>query len=262
MTIRGAVVDVDGTLVRGDDPIPGSRAGLAALRDAGARPLFVSNNPTRAPAAYRDRLRDAGIDATAADVVTAGTTTVAYLREHHPDDRLFVVGESGLRTQLSGAGLDLVDDPDAAEVVVASIDREFTYERLRDALWALSDDDVAFVGTDPDAVIPASERPVPGSGAVIGAVAAAAGRDPDAVLGKPSPTARRIVRERLDVPPESCLVVGDRLDTDIALGARAGMTTALVLSGVTDAGDVADADVTPDYVLDSLEDVDRVLAEH
>ncbi|MFB6302312.1 MAG: HAD-IIA family hydrolase [Haloferacaceae archaeon] len=261
MTIRGAVLDVDGTLLRGDEPLPGVRTGLAALRDAGATPLFFSNNPTKAPPAYRERLRTAGIDPGDGEVITSGTTTVAYLREHHSDDRLFVVGESGLRTQLSAADLELVADPDAAEVVVASIDREFTYDHLRDALWALSDDDVAFVGTDPDVVIPASERPVPGSGAVINAVAAVAEREPDAVLGKPSPTARRIVRQRLDLPPEHCLVVGDRLDTDVALGERAGMTTALVLTGVTDESDLVDAEVSPDYVLDSLADVGDVLAD-
>lgn len=262
MSIRGAVVDVDGTLLRGDEPLPGARAGFDALRDAVVSRLLFSNNPTKAPPAYRDRLRAAGFDVDADEVVTSGTTTVAYLRNHHPDDRLFVVGEAGLRTQLSEAGLELVADPDAAEVVVASIDREFTYDRLREALWALSDGDVALVGTDPDMVVPAPERPVPGSGAVINAVAGVAGRDPDAVLGKPSPAARRLVRDRLDLPPESCLVVGDRLDTDVALGERAGMTTALVLTGVTDAADVAAADVTPDHVLDTLADVDEVLAAH
>ncbi|MFB6280619.1 MAG: HAD-IIA family hydrolase [Haloferacaceae archaeon] len=260
MTIRGAVVDVDGTLVTGDEPIPGAREGFAALADAGVARLLFSNNPTAAPPAYRDRLRAAGFDVAGDEVVTAGTTTVAYLREHHADDALFVVGEAGLRAQLADAGLAIVEDPDAAGVVVASIDREFDYDRLREALWALSDRDVALVGTDPDMVIPAGDRPVPGSGAVINAVAGVAGRDPDAVLGKPSPTARRIVRDRLDHPPEACLAVGDRLDTDVALGERAGMTTALVLTGVTDAADVAAADVTPDYVLDSLADVDEVLA--
>ncbi|MFB6080221.1 MAG: HAD-IIA family hydrolase [Haloferacaceae archaeon] len=261
MTIRGAVVDVDGTLLRGDDPIPGARAGLTALREAGASCLFVSNNPTKAPAAYRDRLRAAGFEATAEEVVTSGTTTVAYLREHHPDARLFVIGEAGLRTQLSEADFPLVAEPSTAEVVVASIDREFTYDRLREALWALSDEEVAFVGTDPDAVIPGGEGRMPGSGAIIAAVAGVAGRDPDAVLGKPSPTARRLVRDRLDCPPEACLVVGDRLDTDVALGERAGMTTVLVRTGVTDGADLAASTFSPDHVLDSLADLDAVLSD-
>ncbi|MFB6303808.1 MAG: HAD-IIA family hydrolase [Haloferacaceae archaeon] len=261
MSIRGAVLDVDGTVVRGDEPLPGAREGLAALDDAGVSRLFVSNNPTKPPAAYSDRLRTAGFDVEPREVVTSGTTTVAYLRDHHPDDRLFLVGERGLRSQLEAAGLSVTDDPAAADVVVASIDREFTYDRLREALRAVADRDVALVGTDPDAVIPAADTDLPGSGAIVRAVAAVAERDPDAVLGKPSPTARRIVRERLDLPPESCLVVGDRLDTDVALGERAGMRTALVLTGVTDESDLADADVTPDHVFDTLADVADLLPD-
>ncbi|MFB6157557.1 MAG: HAD-IIA family hydrolase [Haloferacaceae archaeon] len=261
MSIHGAVIDVDGTVVRGTDPLPGAREGLAALDDAGVARLFVSNNPTKAPPAYSDRLRTAGFDVAPEKVITSGTTTVAYLRERHPDGRVFLVGERGLRSQLTAAGLAVTDDPEAADVVVASIDREFTYDRLSEALRALDGDDVALVGTDPDAVIPAPDRDVPGSGAILGAVAAVAERDPDAVLGKPSPTARRLVAERLDPPPESCLVVGDRLDTDITLGERAGMETALVLTGVTDEGDLADAEHVPDHVFDTLAGVRDLLPD-
>jgi 4-nitrophenyl phosphatase len=108
-------------------------------------------------------------------------------------------------------------------------------------------------------VIPAAEGDLPGSGAIINAVAGVVGRDPDVMLGNPSKPARRIVRERLGLPPGDCLVVGDRLDTDIALGERAGMTTALVRTGVTDDRDLERSGVRPDYVLDSLADVGSVL---
>jgi 4-nitrophenyl phosphatase len=255
--VRGVVFDVDGTVLRGDDLLAGAREGLAAARDAGADRLFVSNNPTKAPDAYAARLRRAGVDAAADEVVTSGTTTAAYLRETHPGARVLVVGEDGLREQVAGAGATVVDDADA-DVVVASVDRGLTYDDLSAALWALQDG-AAFVGTDPDRTIPTDGRDLPGSGAVVGAVAAVADRDPDAVLGKPSATARRIVRERLDLPPADCLVVGDRLDTDVALGARAGMETALVTTGVHSRADAADADPAPDHVLDSLADLDDLL---
>jgi 4-nitrophenyl phosphatase len=117
---------------------------------------------------------------------------------------------------------------------------------------------VAFVGTDPDMVIPAAEGDIPGSGAVIHAIAGVAGRDPDIVLGKPSAPARELVLSTLGVDPRECLVVGDRLDTDIAFGVNAGMTTALVRTGVTDDADLATADIEPDYVLDSLADLGAV----
>ncbi|UIO99058.1 HAD-IIA family hydrolase [Halobaculum sp. CBA1158] len=257
--IRGVVLDVDGTVVRGDDPIPGAPAAVDRLRESGADVLFCSNNPTKGPPAYVDRLARAGIDATEPAVLTAADSTVAYLREHHPDDALYVVGEAGLVDQLTAADLRVVDDHDAADAGVVSVDRSFTYDDLAGALWALGDG-TPYVGTDPDRVIPAPDRDVPGSGALINAVRGVLDHDPDAVLGKPSATARDLVFDRLGHPPAECLVVGDRLDTDIALGETAGATTALVCTGVTDRGDVAASDHDPDYVLDSLADIDRVLA--
>jgi len=259
MSYRGVVLDVDGTVVRGDEPIPGAADGLDRLATAGLRRLFVSNNPTKRPPAYADRLQRAGFDAHPDEIVTAGTITTDYLADRHPDDALFVVGEQALVDQLVDAGLTVVTDEDRVDTVVVSIDRSFDYDRLCTALRVCDDEDVTLVGTDPDVVIPAAEGDVPGSGAIINAVAGVVGRDPDVVLGKPSEPARRIVHERLDLPPGDCVVVGDRLDTDIALGERAGMTTALVRTGVTDDRDLERSDVTPDYVLDSLADIGSVL---
>ena len=259
MTLRGVVLDVDGTVVRGDTPIPGAREGLDALDAAGLRRLFVSNNPTKPPVAYEERLARAGFQVDAEEVVTAGTVTCAYLVERHGDDDVFVIGESGLVELLTEADLSLVDAPEDADTVVVSIDRGFTYDDLCAALWGLADETVTFVGTDPDMVIPAAERNVPGSGAVIHAVSGVTGRDPDIVLGKPSDFARDMILDRLGVPAAECLVVGDRLDTDIALGARSGMTTALVRTGVTDDRTLAESEFEPDYVFDSLAEVERLL---
>jgi len=259
MSYRGVVLDVDGTVVRGDEPIPGAAEGLDRLSTAGLDRLFVSNNPTKRPPAYAERLRRAGFDAHPDEIVTAGTITTDYLADNHADDALFVVGEGALVEQLTDAGLTVATDETRADTVVVSIDRTFDYDRLCAALRACDDEAVTLVGTDPDMVIPAAEGDVPGSGAIINAVAGVVGRDPDVVLGKPSKPARRMIRDRLDLPPRDCLVVGDRLDTDIALGERAGMTTALVRTGVTDDRDLERSDVRPDYVLDSLGDVGTIL---
>jgi 4-nitrophenyl phosphatase len=259
MTYRGVVLDVDGTIVRGDEPIPGAAEGLDRLERADLRRLFVSNNPTRRPSAYADRLRRAGFDAHPDEIVTAGTVTTDYLVDHHADDALFVVGEDALVEQLTDARLTVVTDETDADAVVVSIDRTFDYDRLCAAFRACEGDDVTLIGTDPDMVIPAAEGDLPGSGAIINAVAGVVGRDPDVVLGKPSEPARRTVRERLGLPADDCLVVGDRLDTDIELGERAGMTTALVRTGVTTDRDLERSDVRPDHVLDSLADVGSIL---
>lgn len=265
MEYQGAILDVDGTVVRGEEPLPGAADGLSTLDSHSIQPLFVSNNPTRPSSAYAEKLRSAGFDVAAEQVLTAATSTIAYLKRHHADQTLYLVGERGLREQLSAAGFHVIlagkhgTAVRDADVAVVSIDREFDYDTLTTVVRTIRAGDLPIVGTDPDAVIPAADGDVPGSGAMIAAVAGTAERDPDAVLGKPHKLTRKLALERLDCPPEHCLVVGDRLDTDIALGADAGMTTVLVRSGVTDDHRLARATVTPDYVIDSLASISGVL---
>lgn len=259
MTYRGAILDVDGTVVRGDVALPGAPEALDALSEAGVRRLFLSNNPAKEPAAYERRFERAGLSVSREEVLTSGVVTTRYLLDEHADDALFVVGDPALVDQFEDAGLTVVDAGEDADAVVASLDRTFDYDDVCEAMWTLRGTDVAFYGTDPDMVIPAAERDVPGSGAVINAIAGPAGRTPDRILGKPAETTRRMALDALDVAPEECLVVGDRLDTDIALGARAGMTTALVRTGVTGDAELEASDVTPDYVLDDIGDLPAVL---
>ncbi|MFB6206577.1 MAG: HAD-IIA family hydrolase [Haloglomus sp.] len=259
MDFEGVVLDLDGTVYRGGEPTPGAAETIGRLRERGCRILFCSNNPTKGREAYVERLAGMGITATADEVLSAGTVTTQYLVDHHADDLLYVVGSSGLREQLADAPVDLrtTDDPEAGEVLVVSFYRGFDYDTLREAYYA-GRDGCPFVGSDPDVVVPTEERMVPGSGAIIGSVASILEREPDHVLGKPSAEAVEMAREALGVPPNRCLMVGDRLDTDIAFGERAGMTTALVRTGVNGDADVAEHDVTPDHVLDSIADVERL----
>ncbi|MEA1931080.1 HAD-IIA family hydrolase [Halohasta litorea] len=261
MSYNGIVLDVDGTVVRGDEPIPGAAAGLAAVSQAGLDRVFLSNNPTKRPAAYESRFETAGFDVDREEVFTAGTITTEYLRSEHADDRLFVIGDPGLDSQLLAADLSLTDDPEAADALVASMDREFGYQSLCDAIVAL-DDEIPFIGTDPDMLIPQTGYNIPGTGAMLHAIEGVTDREVDVICGKPSDFARRTVLDYLGCPPEECLVVGDRLNTDIELGAAAGMTTVLVRTGITNAETLADSPTTPDYVLDSLAELEAVLDGH
>jgi len=272
MGVRGVIFDVDGTLVRGDEPLPGAAAGIAAVEDAGLRRLFVSNNPTKPPEDYEARLGRAGFDVDADEVITAGSVSARYLADHHADDRVAVVGEPGFVDLLRAADLSVVtvdgkkegatgEVPPAPDVLVASIDREFHYRTLLRCLRLLDGSDVTFLGTDPDVVIPAPEGDVPGSGAVIDAIANVVGRDPAAILGKPSRITRDAALDRLGLDPEEVLVVGDRLDTDIALAEGSGMRTALVRTGVTDDADLEASPIRPDYVLDSLASLASLLPD-
>lgn len=260
MTYRGVVLDLDGTVVRGDALLDGARDGVAALREHADAVLFLTNNPLRPASEHADRLRELGVDATPKEVLTSTDATVAYLRDRHDGDRIYPIADDAIVAQLRDAALPVTDDPAAADVVVAGFDPAFGFSDLQAALDAFADGETAFVGTDPDITIPADGGLEPGSGAIVRAVAGVAERDPDAILGKPSPTTARLAADRLGVPSEACLLVGDRLDTDVAMGDAAGMATALVRTGV-DADTAVDGDTNlqPDHVLDSLGDVHELL---
>ncbi|WP_254768173.1 HAD-IIA family hydrolase [Salinilacihabitans rarus] len=255
---EAAILDVDGTIVRGDALLPGAVDGLRALDAAGVPRLLFSNNPTRGAAHYGDRLGDHGIEVDPRNVLTSATVTAEYLAANHADDAIYLLGESRLRAILETRDLVVTAEPTAADVVLGSIDRGLSYDRLGEAQTAL-ERGVPFYGTDPDSTIPTENGSMPGSGAILGALEAIAGRPPDAVLGKPSDVAAAAAIDRLGVPPERTLVVGDRLDTDVELGRRADMTTALVTTGLTSRADVADAAAGPDYVLDSLAEIADLL---
>lgn len=241
---RAAVIDLDGTILSGDSLLPGAREAMAAIREHVETVCFVTNNPTVPPEAYAARLREWGIEARPAEVVTAGVATVAYLREHHADDAIFPIAGADIVAQLRDADLSLVTDPATCECVVVGYDSEFSYDDMQAALRAFDGDDTGFVGTDPDRTIPTPDGPIPGSGALINAVAGVVERDPDAILGKPAAETADIVLDRLGVPAEDAVLVGDNPATDIAFGERAGMTTVRVETGLgTDGGDGApDAD--------------------
>lgn len=255
---EGAVLDMDGTIYRGEQALPGAAGAIGRLREAEIQPLFFSNNPTKSKQAYTDRLERFGIDAEPEEVLSAGTVTTTFLTDEHTDETVYLIGADGLEAQFKDAGIDLVTDATAADVLVVSWTRAFGYGDLLAGYRAI-EAGATFYGTDPDRLIPAEQGMVPGSGAIVNAVAGTAEREPEKLLGKPSAEAQRAALESLSVPPERCLVVGDRLNTDIALGDRAGMTTVLVRTGVTTDTDLEGSDIQPDHVIDSLADIEEVV---
>jgi len=258
MEYEGAVLDLDGTVYRGEELLPGAADAVGRLRNAGVRPLFFSNNPTKSRAVYAERLAGLGVETTPEETLSAGTVTTEYLAEEHADDSVFLIGDEGLAAQLEAAGVELVASATEATVLVVSWTQAFDYDDLLAGYRAI-EAGATFYGTDPDLLIPTADGMVPGSGAIVNAVGGAADREPKKVLGKPSIEAQRAALAELGLPAERCFVVGDRLNTDIALGERAGMTTVLVRTGISADRDIEDSDVRPDYVVDSLADVPEAL---
>lgn len=258
MAYAGAIVDLDGTVYRGDSLLPGARTGISRLRDAGIAILFLSNKAIYRASHYVSLLSDLGIQVEESEVVNSSLVTARFLSERHPNRTVFVVGEEPLIEELRASGLSVTRDPATADVIVASMDREFDYTTLHRVLEAM-DDNTLFIATNADRTCPVEDGEIPDAGGMIGAIEGVTGRTVDYVMGKPSPYTIEMATERLGATPVECLMIGDRLETDIKMGEQAGMTTVLVLTGVTDEADLTDESLTPDHVIPTLGDIGRVI---
>jgi len=255
---EAAFVDLDGTVYRGDRLVSGADRGVRALRSAGVDVLFLSNKTIERRETYVRKLSALGIDVTRDRVINAGWVTATYVADRYPDATVFVVGEDPLVAEFEEAGVEVTTDS-PGDLLVVSMDRSFTYEKLDRAMRTLADGG-PFLATNPDRTCPTETGAIPDAAGMIGAVEGVTGRDVDAVLGKPSDRMVETALETVEADPETCLVVGDRLETDILMGERAGMTTVLVLSGVTDRASLAESDVQPEYVVESLGELTDVLS--
>jgi HAD superfamily hydrolase (TIGR01450 family) len=246
------LLDLDGVVWLAGEPIPGSVAAVARLRSARERVLFVTNNSNPVRAAHEGRLAGIGIEA-AGDVVSSADA-VACLME--AGERGYVAGGPGIVEALERRGVVVSnDDDDPVDAVVVGFHREFDYERMRVASTHVHRG-ARLLGTNDDATYPTPEGEIPGGGAILAAIAYAAGVEP-VVAGKPFAPMADAVRRLVGDGPH--VMVGDRPETDGAFARRLGATYALVLSGVTAAGD-APGEPAPDIVADDLAAVvDRLL---
>jgi HAD superfamily hydrolase (TIGR01457 family) len=247
----GLICDLDGTVYLSGQPLPGAVEALRRLRAAGVRVLFVSNNPLSSPQSYAERLTGMGIPTTADEVLTSGAVTADWIRGHAPGASVLVLGETNLFEELSAAGAKLVHKAEQAEVVIASFDRTFTYDKWVEAFRAIRSG-ARFIATNPDPTCPVDGGEIPDCGGIIAALEASTGRTVEAVMGKPSPAMLAAALDRLGLAAKDVLIAGDRLGTDIALGTAGGVDSALVLTGVTSRAMAEAAPEKPTYVLESL----------
>jgi 4-nitrophenyl phosphatase len=257
-SFAGWILDIDGVLWRGARPLPGAREFLEELRRRGIPFVLATNNATATPAAVARRARGMGVDIRREQVVTSSQATAAFLAARlDRSASVLVVGERALRSALRRAGLRPSRHSDRARAVVVGLDRAATFGRLTEAAVAIRRG-ALFVGTNPDKTFPGEGGLVPGNGALLAFLEAATGVSPQ-VVGKPEPGLFRFASERLGARPSRTVVVGDRLETDIAGGRRAGMATILVLSGVATRQDLRRSSARPDWVFAGLPDLHRAL---
>lgn len=252
------VFDLDGVVYRGKQPLPHAIEVLNLLQDSGRRVFFLTNNSGATRQQYAEKLQSMGVEAQPEQFITSAWATALYLqRALDRGARLFVVGEPGLKQELCAAGFEVVEsvEPEIPAAVVVGIDRAFSYERLAQAQYAILNG-ARFIATNADATYPAEDRLLPGAGAIVAAIATATGHKPR-IIGKPNPQILQPYIERGQIRPEQTLLVGDRLDTDIALANLFHIPCALVLTGVSTREDVACAPLEqlPQWVLNNLADL-------
>lgn len=229
----GYLFDLDGTIYLGDQLLPGAQDLVLGLQARGCQTLFLSNNPTRDPQMYADKLARLGIPAPVSHCINPVVTVAAWLQREAPDASVFVIGEEPLIRAIRAAGIRITDRPDEIDIVIASYDRTFDYRKLQiafDALWHRAR--TRLVATNPDAYCPfPGGRGEPDTAAIVAAIEASTGRRCELYLGKPEAVMLTTAVDILGLAPEDCVMVGDRLYTDIAMAVDAGIDSALVLTG-------------------------------
>jgi 4-nitrophenyl phosphatase len=249
--VKSYIIDMDGVIYRGNTCLPHVPEFLGELDRHGIPYLMATNNSMRTPQQFADKLAGMGISLDADRILTSSVATAGWIRDRYPEGtRVFVVGMASLQQAVFGDGYFVQAGKDA-EVVVSGADFELTYDKLKTACLAIRAG-ASYVATNGDTTFPTEEGIIPGAGAIIAALRAATGVDPD-VVGKPSTGMIEEALQHLGTTPEETVMLGDRLDTDILAGERAGLLTLLVMTGVTAPDELASSAIVPDLVVDDLE---------
>jgi 4-nitrophenyl phosphatase len=232
--IKALILDMDGVIWKGDAPIGDLPATFKRIRERGLKFVFATNNGTKTPEEYRQKLAELGVEIDASQIVTSALGIGFMLSQRFPrGTKIFVIGEDGIRLALEEKGFEIlsVENAPEAEAVVMGIDRGITFQKVVEATLLVRAG-IPFYTTNTDRTFPTPRGEIPGSGSWLSVVTFATGVEP-IVAGKPFPYLMELSLEKLGTKKEETLVVGDRLETDIAAGQSVGCPTALVLSGVS-----------------------------
>jgi HAD superfamily hydrolase (TIGR01450 family) len=251
------IFDMDGTIYLGDHLLPGAKRLIEGLRRLGKPVRFLSNNPTRDPQLYVEKLNRLEIPASIEDITNTVVTTVHWLRTNHPDAKVFPISEQPLKNALAAAGITMSEDPEEIDIVIASYDRTFEYRKLQIAFDAIWYHKRAFlITTNPDRYCPfPGGRGEPDAASIVAAIEACTGTHCVANMGKPEPIMLDAAIAGLDVNPANCIMVGDRLMTDIGMAVKTGIPSALVLTGdsTLEEAEALDPASQPTYALSRVD---------
>jgi NagD protein len=258
---KGFIFDLDGTVYRSDRLIPGADRVIRLIRDSGRKVAYLSNKPIQTREDYASKLTRLGIPTQPDEVINSTFVMTNYLKKIAPQARLFVVGEPPFIEELKRAGFQITDVLKEIEYVVVAFDRTFDYGKLNIAFQAIKLG-AHFVATNPDRTCPVEGGEIPDCAGMIAAIEVVTEKKVEVIVGKPSPIMIRAALDVLGLKPADCILIGDRIETDIKMGKEAGIATGIVLTGVTDEEALKKIKHTPnqpDFVFQSIADVENLL---
>lgn len=252
--IKLFLFDMDGTLYLGNRLFEFTPRLLAAIKNAGKKYLFITNNSSKSVNAYVEKLGRLGIKACCGDFLTSSQATAEYLKSNYPGKRLYVCGTASLKEELTENGFEITEDTEKTECIVMGFDTELTFKKLEDVSKMLCRGDMPYIATNPDYVCPTEYGSVPDCGSVCDMIYNATKKRPF-VVGKPSPLMIRLAMKREGCLPAETAVIGDRIYTDVKSGLNAGAYSVLVMSGETTREILETSPDKPDAVLENAGEI-------
>ncbi len=256
--VKGAIIDLDGTIYRGDILLPFASEFVHNLRKNGIKILFLTNNSQRTVSFYKRKLNKMGIEVKDSEILTSARSTARYIKTHYSDPVVYPLGEDGLISELLKNNIEITYDHRIATVLAVGYDTHLTYEKLKKASLLLQNGGI-FIACNPDKSLPSEEGNIPGNGAQLAFLKEATGREPY-IIGKPHMPIMAEALNILNTSASKTIIIGDRYETDVLAGFRAGLMTALVLTGATQKSDIQNRK-KPDFVVENLKELWNLLSK-
>ena len=248
MNYKGYLIDLDGTLYKGNELIETAKDFVAKLTAQNIPYVFLTNNATKSQEEAVQKVLDMGVETTAQNMYTSSMATAAYIREHHQGRKAYVIGTSSLKEILQGAGVEMTEED--ADLVIMGLDLEVNYDKLSRAALLIAGG-ATFIATNPDKRFPTEKGIVPGNGAIQQVLVETTGIQP-ITIGKPSSFILDGALKQLGLDKDEVALIGDNYDTDILTGINAGVDTIHVDTGVSRTEDVLKKDITPTHTINNL----------
>lgn len=249
--IQAFCFDLDGTIYLGHEILPGVKEMMEWMNVHNKKTLFITNSSTQTRAECHEKLKLLGIHTKIDNIFTSAYISALYFSSKYPDATVYIVGEKALESELKQLSLKITKSPLEASHILVGLDRSFTYETLNEAVKAVRGG-ADLIVTNPDPICPVPDGFILDTLAIARAIEVASEKEIYEIIGKPSTFYGEQILEQLKVDPSRCLVIGDRLETDILLGKNKQMPTCLVLTGVTKQEDIQNKNIQPDIIIENL----------